>query len=779
MSMDFASLESNDGIRMPWNVWPSSKIEAARLTLPLSVFCTPLFKRTNTAQQQEGQEEQQQAVDQTLTVPYAPVVCRSCNAALNPYCSVDIPNKGWTCCFCHTRQPFPAHYAGITEQNVPAELYPQYTAIEYSVPLRTPAAPRAYMFLVDTVCDEDELESLKDSLRFAITLLPESALVGLITFGEMVCVHELGFSGDYTRSFVFKGDMDPKTGKQDLQKMLSAGLGAAAQQQQQQQQGQQAAVGGSRFLLPAGEAEFAIDSALEELTVDQFQPQRGHRKGRCTGAAIAISQALLQMSCPTSPAHTMVFVTGPCTTGPGRIVSSDLEESVRSHQDLEKGIAKLFKPAEKHFTQLGDAMIECGHVIDVFACALEQVGLAEMCTMIERTGGMMVLTESYHHHVFKDSLKRQLEEGRVHGPGQMQVWTSKEIKVTGAIGPCASLHSKGKGAGSYNNVSDSVVGEGGTNVWKLNTLDHRSTLMFLFEVSPSQPDVSLEGQPLFMQFATQYTHSNGERRVRVVTAARRWVGSSSAPEIVSGFDQEAAACSVARIATWKMRDEEPFEVIRWVDRMLIRLAAKYADYVKEDPSSFRMNEVMTMYPQFMYHLRRSQFLQVFNNSPDETAFFQMILNREAVMPMIVMIQPTLTSFSFNGPPQPVLLDVASMTADSILLLDAYFIVTVHYGSTIAQWRDAKYQDLPEHSAFKELLVAPLAEAKQMLLDRMPAPKLLECDQATSQARFLLAKLNPSATHSSTGFGQSGEIIFTDDVSLQVFLEHLSKLAVQP
>ena len=144
MSMDFASLESNDGIRMPWNVWPSSKIEAARLTLPLSVFCTPLFKRTNTAQQQEGQEEQQQAVDQTLTVPYAPVVCRSCNAALNPYCSVDIPNKGWTCCFCHTRQPFPAHYAGITEQNVPAELYPQYTAIEYSVPLRTPAAPRAW-----------------------------------------------------------------------------------------------------------------------------------------------------------------------------------------------------------------------------------------------------------------------------------------------------------------------------------------------------------------------------------------------------------------------------------------------------------------------------------------------------------------------------------------------------------------------------------------------------------------------------------------------------------
>lgn len=35
----------------------------------------------------------------------------------------------------------------------------------------------------------------------------------------------------------------------------------------------------------------------------------------------------------------------------------------------------------------------------------------------------------------------------------------------------------------------------------------------------------------------------------------------------------------------------------------------------------------------------------------------------------------------------------------------------------------------------------------------------------AQARFLLAKLNPSSTHESQYGG--GEIIFTDDVSLQV------------
>lgn len=45
-----------------------------------------------------------------------------------------------------------------------------------------------------------------------------------------------------------------------------------------------------------------------------------------------------------------------------------------------------------------------------------------------------------------------------------------------------------------------------------------------------------------------------------------------------------------------------------------------------------------------------------------------------------------------------------------------------------------------------------------------------------QARFLLAKLNPSATYNSS---QSfGEVIMTDDVSLSVFYDHLKRLAVQ-
>jgi protein transport protein SEC23 len=55
-----------------------------------------------------------------------------------------------------------------------------------------------------------------------------------------------------------------------------------------------------------------------------------------------------------------------------------------------------------------------------------------------------------------------------------------------------------------------------------------------------------------------------------------------------------------------------------------------------------------------------------------------------------MFQPQLVSYSFQGV-EPALLDVGSILADRILLLDAYFYVVVHHGTTVATWRKEGYQ----------------------------------------------------------------------------------------
>lgn len=157
----------------------------------------------------------------------------------------------------------------------------------------------------------------------------------------------------------------------------------------------------------------------------------------------------------------------------------------------------------------------------------------------------------------------------------------------------------------------------------------------------------------------------------------------------------------------------------------------------------------------------------------------MLLNRESITNAALMIQPSLISYSFSSLPSPALLDVASITADRILLLDSYFSVVIFHGMTIVQWRNMGYQNQPEHQAFKQLLQAPQDYARTIIQERFPIPRLVVCDQHGSQARFLLAKLNPSATYNNMNdMAVGSDVIFTDDVSLQVFFEHLQRLAVQ-
>jgi len=191
-----------------------------------------------------------------------------------------------------------------------------------------------------------------------------------------------------------------------------------------------------------------------------------------------------------------------------------------------------------------------------------------------------------------------------------------------------------------------------------------------------------------------------------------------------------------------------------------------------------LNE-FSLYPQFMFHLRRSQFLQLFNSSPDEAAYYRYIFTRENTTNSLVMIQPTLLSYSFDGPPQAALLDSDSVSPNTILLLDTFFHVVVFHGETIAAWREQGYHEQDDYAAFRALLEAPQSDAQLIMDARFPVPRYIVCDQHKSEARFLMAKLNPSQTHNNNlDGGGGGTQVYTDDVSLRVFMEHLMKLAVQ-
>ncbi|KAI8009955.1 Protein transport protein SEC23 [Camellia lanceoleosa] len=757
--------EGIDGVRMTWNVWPRTKVESSKCVIPIAASISPIRSHPDMP-----------------TLPYAPLRCKTCSAVLNPFCRVDFAALIWICPFCFQRNHFPHHYSAISETNVPAELYPQYTSIEYSLsdPSSSPINPPVFLFLLDTCVIEEELGFAKSALKQAIGLLPDNALVGFISFGTQVQVHELGFS-DMSKVYVFRGSKE--LSKDQVLDQL--GLGLAGRRtgpgfQKGGQSGFLANSGVTRFLLPASECEYTLDSLLDELGTDQWPVAPGNRALRCTGAALSIAGGLLGACSAGTAARIIALVGGPCTEGPGTIVSKDLSDPVRSHKDLDKDAAPYFKKAVQFYEELAKQLVSQGHVLDLFASALDQVGVAEMKIAIERTGGLVVLAESFGHSVFKDSFKRVFEDGEqsigLSFNGTLEINCSKDIKIQGIIGPCTSLEKKGPA------VANTVIGQGNTTSWKMCGLDKSTCLTVFFDISSSEkPDPSGNLNPmLYIQILTSYQVPDGQTRLRVTTISRRWIDSAaSSEELVQGFDQEAAAVVMARLTSHKMEIEEGFDATRWLDRNLIRLCSKFGDYRKDDPTSFTLNPCFSLFPQFMFNLRRSQFVQVFNNSPDETAYFRMLLNRENITNAAVMIQPSLISYSFNSLPAPALLDVASISADRILLLDSYFSIVIFHGMTIAQWRNMGYQNQSEHKAFAQLLQAPHDDAQMIIRDRFPVPRLVICDQHGSQARFLLAKLNPSATYSNAHEMAAGtEMIFTDDVSLQVFFEHLQRLAVQ-
>lgn len=685
--------------------------------------------------------------------------------------------------FCLSRNPFPPHYRDISEHQLPPELKLDFTTIEYILSRPVPVRP-IFLFVVDLSQDEDNLKALKDAIIVSLSLIPSDCLVGLITLGTLVQVHEIGYT-ECPKSYVFRGNKE-YTAKQvqDMLGLVGTAAGGMAKGPSAPfvQPGAARPMpnlgAAARFLLPISQCEFQLTNIIESLQPDPWPVAADRRAIRCTGAALSIAAGLLETAFKGNGARIMLFAGGPGTEGPGKVVSSELREPIRSHHDIDRDNVKHYKKACKFYEALAKRAAENGHVFDIFAGCLDQIGMLEMKSLANNTGGHIILSDAFTTSIFKQSFQRVFsldEQGYMQMAfnANMEVLTSKELKVSGLIG-----HAIRNPKQAANNVSENELGMGGTNSWRMCGIDPRAAYAVYFEVATLGGQEAPSSPHGLMQFITHYQHASGTYRLRVTTVKRDFADGGS-PRITASFDQEAAAVVMARIAAFKAEIDDGPDVIRWVDRMLIRLCQKFADYRKDDPASFRLSTQFTLYPQFMYYLRRSQFLQYFNNSPDETAFYRHVLNHEDVNNSLIMIQPTLMSYSLDQEGGvPVLLDSVSVKKDVILLLDTFFHILIFHGETIAQWRNAGYQDQEGYSNFKALLDAPRAEAAELLVDRFPIPRFIVCDQGGSQARFLLSRINPSTTHAMSGYGgPSEQAVFTDDVNLQTFMDHLRKLAV--
>ena len=310
--MDFYAVESQDAVRMSWNVIPPNKLALTRSQVPLGCVYTPMKE-----------------IETNLFVEYRPQACGKCQSILNPYCKVDFKAKWWLCPFCNNRNSFPKEYAEhIGESTLPAELMNEYTTMEYLYP--NPALqslpPSIYMFVIDTCISDDELQAIKDAIMQSINLMPPETWVGLVTFGRFAFVHELS-AIDCPRSYAFKGEKEYST-QQILELLSLAG--------KNDPRGPQATGALKKFVLPISDCETMFTTVLESIQPDPWEVPSGERPFRCTGTAISIAVSLLEAAIPGQGSRILTFIGGPCTHGPGQVVDVRLEEPIRSWIDIDK-----------------------------------------------------------------------------------------------------------------------------------------------------------------------------------------------------------------------------------------------------------------------------------------------------------------------------------------------------------------------------------------------------------------------------------------------------------
>lgn len=780
---DIYEIEDIDGVRFNWNTFPVTRLESENMASPIGCLYTPLLAR-----------------EDLPIANYDPQTCRKCRSILNVFSQIDMNNGLWSCPICANRNQLPPQYQNISAENVPTELLPQASTMEYILNRSQPPPPPTFIYVIDLCQEPEDLKSLKESLITSLDLHPPGCFFGLITFDSVVNVHELNFSS-CSKKYVFSGKKELKS--LEVQEQLGI-KGNASKTWGQQLQTQNNLINNNtinKFLLPLSneDSKNQIIRIIDSLDVSKWTIKPGHRALRVTGSALNIASCLAEGSYVQCSSKITLFAAGACTFGPGQIVGTELKEPLRSHSDVEKGSAKHYKEAVKFYKKLATKAIGVNRdsndkffdnsstttfSIDIFAGCYDQVGIYEMRPLSNKTGGVLVVTDSFQTSIFKNSFLATFnkdEEGYplTYFDGKLEVLTSSKLKVAGVIGHCQSLKTSG------DNVSDIQVGDGQTNQWKMCSISPKHTYAVFFDIQTLGSSENKDSfvPEVYIQFQTNYRHTDGTFRTRVTTLNRL---TSNKAELSSSFDQEAAAVLYSRLVVYKLENGGEYsDLLRWIDKSLVKLCSSFGDWTKNDTNSFRLSHKFSLLPQFIYHLRRSQFLQVFNCSPDETAFYHHTLLRVDVRDSLVMIQPTLVRFKADGSePEPVLLDSASLTPDSVLLLDAFFYTVIYFGHVAAEWRDANYSR-DEYPGVYEMIDGAKEEAAALISDRFPLPRYVTCDEGKSQARFLYSKLNPSENDDKISNGgqmgnfggDSGTVVHTEDVSLRTFFQHLAKLVV--
>lgn len=676
METQYSEIESRDGVRLPYNIFPTFKD-----TLPICVFQTPFTPAP--------------------FVDYAPVSCTTCHAIINPFC--EVVHGSWVCVFCRKTNVLPQHYRSGGDV-LPIEM------VETSINYVMGNANEHCILLIDTsTFDEERHELCIDAVKEVLNNL-KNVRVSLIYYGTNIEIVM-----DKTR-YVFSGKNEYT--REDLKNIFSKNGTIKAQGDIL-----------SKFFVPINDLNFDEKS----LRRDPFPVMTGMRSLRCTGSALSFAASLL----PGSAGKIFLFTQGPCTYGPGTVTSLSLKDPIRSHSDIIKGRAGFVTHANNFYIKLGNRLNSQGHTVDILAATIEDIGVYEMKPLIDNTGGVVIMAQDFDKEIYLTSIRKSMAQYAL--DGRVRVFTSPNTLFKGIINQGMS-HPK---------------------EWRIGGILPNTTLALLFEgVNPKNDELG------YIQIMVQ-SQQEGVVQARITTLARAYA--STPDRVGAGFDQEAASVLQARMFTSQASLEEDIDLVRRIDRSLIRFMRRFSTYSKDDPMSVSLPQTMPFFPQFTYFLRRSIVVHSEGNSPDETIYYRHILSRERVTEALTIVVPILTSYHYVNGISPVDMDSRSLAPDAILLLDAFCNVLVWHGEHVQQWINDGLHMQEDYASLNKCITEAEETAREIVAKRMPTPQFVITHEGGSQERILKCKVNPS---------KQGSTMLTDDIDFETFYKFLCKIVVE-
>ena len=739
--MDPAVYENMSGVRSTYLALPNSQALLDQLEAPLALQYTP-----------------KKDIEELQCLDYNPVKC-SCGAIVNPYCTINYNSKSWFCCVCQKNNKFPGFYAQNLDSNALfPELLKENFVVEYEMNSESVEKSR-FVFLVDMAMSESNFAALKENLLWVIENTDfDRNEIALMTFSRSMFLYKNTPSNSIAHSIM----IPPSANLEQIKKVLYVKT-------------EKGKVLNSAYLKNkyyCSNAE-TLRKMVDSLEHDFWVTPDSERAQRATGKALDIALDLVYYT-GTEGARLMLFTSGPPTIHTGGIAELKIAQFIRKPPDLEDNKDKraMVDQARKFYNEMATKAVNMRVCVDIFAFSLDEFGLFEMRDLINKTGGLIILNEEFKQNHFKEALAKLFtrNEGgslNLNGDANLELHCSKELKIRGCIGNCASLKQKNPyGAGTS-------IGESNTNKWFLGGLDNFSTYTFFFDVNQTVKGKAYStGHQGFFQFITTYKHNNGKIRMRVATLEKPFLNVGKANEFLNYLDQFCIVSVFAKIAAFRSLEQDSSLVIRYLDKKLIGLMKlfKFGDIIPEQ---------LNIIPQYFYYLRKSNFVKKYASSLDEMVYYRNSIIRQNIDNTLVMIQPQIIEYSLeNEEPVPVLPNLSCLKSDVVLLCDTYFNIIIWYGQNVKGWIDEEYHLQEGYEHIKELIDMPEEDMRLILEDRLVVPNKVKAHMGSPSERLIKSKLNPETQDKENSEALETGNFVSDDASLSTFMNRLFQVLNQ-